>query len=149
MTKVSIGNRANFELSKDTPYLALMGDTPLQWCNNGRDGVSNHQPHDGLLSRLFRRKSKKTSKLRFTGLCAGNSPVTGEFPAQMTSYAEYVFIWWRHHPIPLPHGVSITSTRDKTFRGRQQLNLSWSILVKHKKKSKSGGTCNVVRVWPF
>ena len=40
------------------------------------------------LSRLFRRRSKKTSKLRVTGLCAGNSPVTGEFPAQMASNAE-------------------------------------------------------------
>ena len=29
-----------------------------------------------------RRRSKKTSKLRVTGLCAENSPVTGEFPAQ-------------------------------------------------------------------
>ena len=33
-----------------------------------------------LLSRLFRRRSKKTSKLRVTGLCAGKSPETGEFP---------------------------------------------------------------------
>ena len=40
---------------------------------------------------------KKTLKLRVTGLCAGNSPVTGEFPAQMTSNAENVPIWWRHH----------------------------------------------------
>ena len=31
------------------------------------------QPHDCLLNRLFRRKSKKTSKLRVTGLCVGNS----------------------------------------------------------------------------
>ena len=44
-----------------------------------------------------RRRSKKTSKLRVTGLCAGNSPVTGEFPAQMVSNAENVSIWWRHH----------------------------------------------------
>ena len=44
--------------------------------------VSNHQPHDCLLNRLFRRRSKKTSKLRDTSLCAGNSPVTGEFPEQ-------------------------------------------------------------------
>ena len=43
------------------------------------------------------RKSKKTSKLRVTGLCEGNSPVTGEFPAQRASYAENVSIWWRHH----------------------------------------------------
>ena len=40
---------------------------------------------------------KKTSKLRVTGLCAGNSPGTGEFPAQRASYAENVSIWWRHH----------------------------------------------------
>ena len=69
----------------------------LQWHHNGRDGVSNHQPHDCLLNLLFKRKSKKTSKLRVTGLCVGNSPVTGEFPAQMTSNAENVSIWWRHH----------------------------------------------------
>ena len=46
----------------------------LQWRHNGRDSVSNHQPHDCLLNRLFRRRSKKTSKLRDTGLNAGNSP---------------------------------------------------------------------------
>ena len=28
------------------------------------------------------------------------APVTGEFPAQMASYAENVFIWWRHHENP-------------------------------------------------
>ena len=35
---------------------------------------------------------KKASKLRVTGLCAGNSPETGEFPAQMASNGENVFI---------------------------------------------------------
>ena len=40
---------------------------------------------------------KKTSKLRVTGLCVGNSPVTGEFPAQMVSNAENVSIWGRLH----------------------------------------------------
>ena len=44
----------------------------LQWRQNGRDCVSNHQPRHCLLSRLFGRRSKKTSKLRVTGLCAGN-----------------------------------------------------------------------------
>ena len=72
---------------------------PLRWRHNDHAGVSNHQPHGCLLNRLFRRKSKKTSKLRVTGLCAGNSPGTGEFPAQMASYAENVSIWWRHHAI--------------------------------------------------
>ena len=51
----------------------------LHWRHNGRNGVSNHQPHDCLLNRFFRSRSKKISKLRVTGLCAGNSPVTGEF----------------------------------------------------------------------
>ena len=54
---------------------------PLQWRHNERDGVSHHRRHVCLLNRLLRRKSKKTSKLRVTGLCQGNSPVTGEFPA--------------------------------------------------------------------
>ena len=46
----------------------------LKWRHNGRNSVSNHQHHDCLLNRLFRLRSKKTSKLRVTGLCAGNSP---------------------------------------------------------------------------
>ena len=46
----------------------------LHWRHNDHDGVSNHQPHGCLLNRLFRRTSKKTSKLRVTGLCVGNSP---------------------------------------------------------------------------
>ena len=66
---------------------------PLQWRHNGHDNVLIHC----LLNRLFRRRSKKTSKLRVTGLCAGISPGTGEFPAQMSSNTENVSIWWRHH----------------------------------------------------
>ena len=65
--------------------------------HNGHYSVSNHQARDCLLNRLFRRRSKKTSKLRVTGLCAGNSPRIGEFPAQMASSAENVSTWWRHH----------------------------------------------------
>ena len=69
----------------------------LQWRHNEPDGVSNHQPHDCLPKRSFRHISKKTSKLRVTGLCEGNSPLTGEFPAQRASNAENASIWWRHH----------------------------------------------------
>ena len=39
-------------------------------------------------SSLFRRRSNEKTKLRVTGLCAGNSPVTDEFPTQMASYAK-------------------------------------------------------------
>ena len=46
----------------------------LRWRHNDHPAVSNHQPHGCLLNRLFRRRWKKTSKLRVTGLCAGNSP---------------------------------------------------------------------------
>ena len=69
----------------------------LQWRHNECDGVSNHQPYDCLRNRLFRHRWKKASKLRVTGLCVGNSPVTDEFPAQMASNTEKVSIWWRHH----------------------------------------------------
>ena len=43
-----------------------------------------------------RRRSKKTSRLRVTALCAGNTPVTGEFPAPLQ---------WRHNG----HNSQITS----------------------------------------
>ena len=79
--------------------LTLPTPCSLQWRHNGRDSVSNHQPYHCLLNRLFRGRSKKTSKLRVTGLCVGNSPVTGEFPAQKAGNAENVFIWRRHHVI--------------------------------------------------
>ena len=53
---------------------ALKFGRALHWRHNDHNGVSNHQPHRCLLNRLFRSRSKKTSKLRVTGLCAGNSP---------------------------------------------------------------------------
>ena len=73
----------------------------LQWRHNGRHSVSNHQPHGCFRNRLLRRRSKKTPKLRVAGLCAGNSPGTEEFPAQMASNAENVSIWtssWNFNP---------------------------------------------------
>ena len=85
------------------PYATCFHAITLQWRYNEPDGVSN-QP-------LFRRRSKKTSKLRVTGLCEGNSPVTGEFPAERASIAENVSIWWRHHdsdPSPLRYVPFIT-----------------------------------------
>ena len=73
----------------------------LLWHHDGRDGVSNQQPHDRLLKLncLFRRRSKYTSKLRVTGRCAGNSPVTSELPEQTVDNTASVSIWWRHKNI--------------------------------------------------
>ena len=78
------GDKLLFLVTKHRKDIQL----PLQWRHNEHDGVSNHQPRDCLLSRFFRRRSKKTSKLRVTGLYEWNSPVTGEFPAPMASNAE-------------------------------------------------------------
>ena len=69
----------------------------LRWRQNEGDGVSNHRRLYCLPNRLFSRRSNKTSKLRVTGLCVGNLPVTGEFPVQRASNAKNVSIWWRHH----------------------------------------------------
>ena len=78
-------NRKNngFELKWKRPYICQHGcckwhgnqvitrivSKPLRWRHNERHGVSNHQPYDCLLNRLFRCRSKKTSKLRVTGFC--------------------------------------------------------------------------------
>ena len=68
----------------------------VQWRLNGGDCVSNHQPQNCLLNRLFRRRSKKTAKLRVTGLCAGNSPGTGESPHKWPVTQKML---WRHHEV--------------------------------------------------
>ena len=39
--------------------LTLQTSVPLHWRHNGCDCVSNHQPHDCLLNRLFRRRSRQ------------------------------------------------------------------------------------------
>ena len=54
-----------------------MKQVTLQWRQIEHDGVSNHRCFYSLLNRLFRHKTKKTPKLHVTGLCEGNSPVTG------------------------------------------------------------------------
>ena len=53
----------------------------LQWRHNERDGISNNQPHDCLLNRLFKAQIKENIK----------------FTAPRASNAENVSIWWRHH----------------------------------------------------
>ena len=97
--------------------------SPLQWRHNERDCVSNYQSLECFLNRLFRRRSKKTSKLRVTVVCEGNSPVTSEFPAQGSSNAETFSIWWIHHA-------------KLQLRQHQNIHLQWG---KHEMfKQKSG-----------
>ena len=61
-------------------YASHNSQITLPWRHNGHDSVSYHQPHHCLLNRLCGCRSKKTSKLRVTGLCAGNSPGPVNFP---------------------------------------------------------------------
>ena len=94
----------------------------LQKRHNERDGVSNHRRFDCWLSRLFRHRSKKTSRLRVTGLCGGNSPVTGEFPTQSGKCFRLMTSSWFNHICCLPlvssdlaiglHGMMKAMTRD-------------------------------------
>ena len=94
---------------------------PLRWRHNGCNSVSNHQPRECLLRRLIWRTSKKTSKLRVTGLCAGNSPETGEFPAQMASNAENVSIWWRHHALSIPLSLTLLYKACRIYRAHEKI----------------------------
>ena len=52
--------------------------------------VSQITTRDCLFNRLFRRRPKKFNSV--TGLCQGNSPMTGEFPAQRAINAENVLM---------------------------------------------------------
>ena len=47
-------------------FITWCAQLSLQWRHNECNSVSNHQPHDCLLNCLFRRRSKKTLKLRVT-----------------------------------------------------------------------------------
>ena len=110
----------------------------LLWRHNEPEGASNHQHHDCLLNRLFGHRSNKTSKLRVTGLCAGNSAETDEFPTQMASDAENVSIWWRHHGGNLSlyiccliSSISMIITYNNVLRLFQQKQSGWnSTLIK-------------------
>ena len=119
----------------------------LQWRHNECDVVSNHRRLDCLLSRLFRHRSKKTSKLRITGLCEGNPSVTGGFPlkgplmlkmfpfydAIMWCQAEMNKSWFLHHMMhlsldPKCHWKGMTLTHAQGHECRWQWGLKFEPL---------------------
>ena len=77
----------------------------LQWRHNKCDGVSNHQPYDRVTI-YSGADQRKLQRNRVTGLSAGNSPMTGEFPAQKARDAETLSIWLHHHGYRLSWTVS-------------------------------------------
>ena len=93
---------------------------PLLWRHNGRGSVSNQQLHDCLLNRLFRRRSKKTSKLRVTGLCAGihrgpvNSPHKWPVTRNLFPFDDVIM---NAHDVILYVGFQATSPREQWING--------------------------------
>ena len=100
-----VGNVSSTSISSTPKHIRIYstfknyahGLRSLQSRHNDHDGVSNHRRPDCLLNRLFMWRSKKTSKLRVTGLCEGNPPDIVGFPSQRASNAENVSIWWRYY----------------------------------------------------
>ena len=90
----------------------------LRWRHNERDGVSNHRRNECFLNRLFGRRPKKTSKLRVTGLCEGNPPVTGHLrkvpvTRKMFSFGD-VIMWPRlNEQNKIGHNDSLVASDNK------------------------------------
>ena len=121
----------------------------LQWRHNGRDGFVNHQPHDCLLNRLFRHRSKKISKLRVTGLCEGNSPGPVNSPHKGPVTQKMFSIWLRHHGSRYSHTLRYIITyfsanvytlirqchskwpMDSVFRGQSILKVNPMMISTH------------------
>ena len=95
---------------------------PLQWRHSEREGLSNHRRLECLFNCLFRRRLKETSKLRVTGLCEGNPPVTGGFLSQRVGNAKNVSIWWRHHDLHILEHVIFRSRPLLYFRYQLQIS---------------------------
>ena len=81
-------------------------------------------------------------------LWAGKSPGTGEFPAQMASYAENVSIWWRHHATTL-------KGRDISHNVTGNVYQWWMVMCRHtfgiininRKMAKSCSTIQSALIW--
>ena len=106
------------------------------WFHNERDGFLNHRRLDYLFNPLPRHRSKKTSKLRVTGLCEGNPPVAGGFPSQRTSNTENASIWWRHHSIKNSKTVEYRYKQRVLMHGHQGWN------VRH-------GLCHIYMIYVY
>ena len=72
----------------------------LQWRHNEHDGVSNHQPHDCLLKRLFRCRSRKHQSYASPAFVRGihqwpvNSPQKGSVTQKMFPFDDVIM--WNH-----------------------------------------------------
>ena len=84
---------------------------PLQWRHNGCDCVSDHQPQDCLLNRLFRRRSKKTPKLRWPV----NSPHKWPVTRKMFQFDDVIMLFDSY-----PHSEALPGSGDQKRKWRSQ-----------------------------
>ena len=106
-TNVSHDSTSHYDYNQNKSQHNPVLIVSLRWRHNERDSVLNHQPHDCLLNGLFRRRSKKISKLRVTGLCVGNSPGPvnsphkGPVTRKMFPFDGVIMLWivWQHTPL--------------------------------------------------
>ena len=82
-----------------------------------------------VYSIVYSGADKKTSKVRVTGLCAGNSPGTGEFPAQRASNAENGPIWWRHHAMWNRHRRAISTVMPLTPQSKYGPQITFMVYI--------------------
>ena len=106
--------------SFDSPILRQSNDcslSPLQWRHNELARVSNHQPHDCLLNRLFKRRSKNIKKIK-----------------EHQSSASLAFVWGIHWwPVNSTHKGPVTRKMspfdDVIMQSRYYLSASEAFLV--------------------
>ena len=111
--QTSLGLGSTSRYSAQILICIIKVESTLQWRHIECHGVWNQRRLDCLLNRLFRRRSKKTSKLRVTWSLAfvreiHQWPI---FPSQRASNAENVPILWRYHVPFSNEAVSFGSLR--------------------------------------
>ena len=98
---------------------------PLQWRHNGRKGVSNHQPRDCLLNRLFGRRSKKalsSASLAFVrGIHRGPVNSSHKWPVtrKMFPFDDVIMLWSalvKKNTIQINTHLTVRTLRLCTFR---------------------------------
>ena len=135
--------------------LSLIQNGTLQWRHNERDGVPNHRPHECLFNRLFRRRSKKTSKLRVTGLCAGNPPVTSLTNATWRcrknfSQWERRFNWkLRCHWLEFLRQRQITVVRQGPVTRKMHVSIWWRHHGQHCWRQQSMSPRVIINCWDW
>ena len=97
----------------------------LQWRHNGRDGVSDHQPHECHTQPFIQVQIKENIKAQRLWPSCREFPGDRwiEFPTQRASNADNVSIWWRHHEMAMKGSNSRTITNTNVKK--------WSLRLRH------------------